>query len=163
MKRTSFLIFLLLSLTSIAKSQERALYPLSDANGQRAFDRAIANLNTEGSRCLGIRDREHPDPFARCLNQGQESEEFTFSINNDTSKTVWEVSWECTLINPNSKGPALVYTFVSKKRIRPYTGSTLRESVPILLPLNSKATPSNARCVSRIVKIKYTDGSIRTF
>src|SRR5262249_40546464 len=78
-------------------------------------------------------------------------------ISNDTTKTIKQVTWELILANPSTTEVIGRHTLVSKTRIAPHTDFTIRESVGIASFL------AQARKINRILKIKYTDGSVRTF
>ena len=98
--------------------------------------------------------------------------EAKFAVTNDTVKKVKEITWECTLLHPDTNTEFAKYTLVSKKKIAAHGGAILKKRVNVSLkalygPVVAANQPnkdvpevSQALQVNKIIEIKYTDGSV---
>jgi len=98
--------------------------------------------------------------------------EAKFAVTNDTVKKVKEITWECTLLHPDTNTEFAKYTLVSKKKIAAHGGAILKKRVAVPLKAlygqvvsanqTNKGVPdvSQALQVNKIIEIKYTDGSV---
>jgi len=98
--------------------------------------------------------------------------EAKLAVTNDTVKKVKEITWECTLIHPDTNTEIAKYTLVSKKKIGAHGGAILKKRVAVRLKAlygqvvsanqTNKGVPdvSQALQVNKIIEIKYTDGSV---
>lgn len=174
MKKFLILFVLICAITSTAKSQGcPGCTPQQRADQDRAAD---ARRNDPE-----IRIRQHDEWPARPTVQRSGKQYYTriearFAVVNDTAKKVKSITWECTLLHPETNNQLAKYTIVSRKKIAPYGGAILKEKVAV--PLNSfygpkvvsadqvttvkSGLPDNVQAVqvNKILEILYTDGSV---
>lgn len=166
MKRILLLVLFVCLASSIANSQRNPDVPRPPTERD--------NLGRPGERRREI--DTHSDWPARSLPVHSNKPTYTsleakFAVTNDTLKKVKEITWECTLLHPDTNREIAKYTLISKKKIEAHGGAILKKKV--VVPLRalhggvvsadqaSKGVPdaTQALQVNKIVEIKYTDGS----
>ena len=170
MKRWLFLMILVLAIASTARSQgtpqsvpgpfesetARGSYPISegiDYGRRRARDIRVS----EHGPWAEARSATSPRPGVGYLNSRSQ-----LSLANDTSKTIKQVTWECTFINAATNTQVATYTLTSRKRIAPHANATIRQSIRVWVPVQPGQKRMQLSQVNRVREIKYTDGSIRS-
>jgi hypothetical protein len=100
--------------------------------------------------------------------------EIRFGLVNEAAKKIKQVTWECTLVHPETQAEIAKYTFVTRKNIAPYQEAILKETVEV--PMNQyygKVVPVGqagkqtgelppvvqAVQFNKVIEIKYADGS----
>jgi hypothetical protein len=114
-------------------------------------------------------------PFSTFLHQSKPyytQLEAKFAVTNDSLKKIKEITWECTLLHPDTNQEVAKFTLVSKQKIAPHSGAILKKKVAVTLnAFYEKAGSANqpsygypdvvqAVQVNKLIEIKYTDGSI---
>lgn len=153
------------------------------ANGQDVRnierDRSVSQRSDKSSQLNEHKDwpaRPQPSHFNSPSKPYYTRLEATLAVTNDTAKKVKEITWECTLLHPDTNQEVAKYTIVSKKKISPYGGAILKKKV--VVPLNAFYGPNvvpppqvdpikygvpaavQAVQVNKLIEIKYTDGSV---
>ena len=95
--------------------------------------------------------------------------------NSDPARKVKEVTWECTLIHPDTKVEISKYVIVSRKKVLPKEVAILKKRVLVpLKPFQPRVVDATeagkkddelaklAQAIqhNRIIEIKYADGSV---
>ena len=172
MKRWLFLMILVLAIASTARSQDgriplwvfgpfesetaRGSYPISegiDYGRRRARDIRVS----EHGPWAEARSATSPRPGVGYLNSRSQ-----LSLTNDTSKTIKQVTWECTFINAATNTQVATYTLTSRKSIAPHANATIRQSIRVWVPVQPGQKRMQLSQVNRVREVKYTDGSIRS-
>ncbi len=171
MKRSFLLFALVLALASIAKSQDgprpfvwppeaRTSTNLS-ASIEESRDFERRSLNDLRVSVLGDLNAKPPSiQLRRDLRYAKFDAALTMS--NETPKTVKQVTWVCSFIEPSTNILIASFVLVSQKRIAPHANSTIHEVVWIGVPAKSRAKVIEALQINLIREIKYTDGSVDT-
>lgn len=101
--------------------------------------------------------------------------EIRFGLVNEAAKKIKQITWECTLVHPETQAEIAKYTFVTRKNIAPYQEAILKETVEV--PMNQyygKVVPVGqvgkqkdqlppvvqAVQFNKVIEIKYADGSL---
>lgn len=100
--------------------------------------------------------------------------EIKFGLVNEAAKKIKQITWECTLVHPETQAEIAKYTFVTNKNIAPYQEATLKQTVEV--PMNQyypkvvtvgqagkqkDQLPPVVQAVqfNKVIEIKYADGS----
>jgi hypothetical protein len=99
-----------------------------------------------------------------------------FAVTNDVGKKVKQITWECTLVHPETKNQIVKYTIVTRKQIAPFKSAVLKESVavpliqfygPRVISVSQAGKVKNdlpdvvqAIQDNKVLEIKYADGSV---
>jgi len=174
MKKFLILLALICAITSTAKSQG---CPGCTPEQRAELDRADAARRADRENAI----RQHDEWPTRPRVNPPSKQYYTriearFAVVNDTAKKIKSITWECTLLHPETKNQLAKYTIVTRKKIAPYAGAILKEKVAV--PLNSYYGPKvvsadqattvkyglpddvQAVQVNKLLEIKYTDGSV---
>ncbi len=102
--------------------------------------------------------------------------EIRFGLINEAAKKIKQITWECTLVHPETQAEIAKYTFVTRKNIAPYQEAILKETVQV--PMNQFYGPKvvsvdksgkqqevlppvvQAIQFNKVIEIKYADGSV---
>lgn len=171
MKRWFFLMMLVLAIASTARSQDgRVPYSVPgpfESETARGSYSISEGIDYERRRARDIRTREH-EPWGEARsattgsNLGYVSFDAKLSVTNFTSKTIKQVTWECTFINAATNTQMRTYTLTSRKRIAPRANATISQSLRIWMPVQPGQKRAQLSQVNRIKEIRYTDGSVRS-
>jgi hypothetical protein len=179
MRRILVLSMLVLALAAMATAQRNAGCPnCSPQEAQRARTeayrakrvKAFADHNDWPPQRPQLSPLFKPRQYARFKAE--------FVVTNDSPGKIKEITWECTLINPENGKTVATYRLVTRKGIAPYRQATLSETVQVpLLPFyGPKVVPVDkineikygppdvikAEQINKIIQIKYADGSVKT-
>ena len=168
MKRIWLLVLFVCVASSIAKSQGS-----SSKNGATRAPVNVARQIQIARQNIHRNDWTAQPPFSTFVNQKPHYTqlEAKFAVTNDSLKKIKEITWECTLLHPDTNQEVAKFTLVSKQKIAPHSGAILRKKVAV--PLNAfyeqtgSANQPNygypdvvqAVQVNKLIEIKYTDGS----
>lgn len=175
MKKSIFLIILLLVVGSSAKSQTRA-----DPYCARCTPDTRAQRDTLARRAERQEERDEHNAFPSRINPNAMLApryapfKAKFAITNDSDKKIKAITWECSLISLDEKKTIANYRLVTRKNIAPHRSATLSEKVVVpLASFSPKVVPANqtktkpvvphvvqAEQVNKIIEIRYADGSV---
>lgn len=173
MRRAFLLVTLVLAIMQVAKAQNGGACPfiVPGVPEARSDCRVAEGIDFEKRRASNIRIKE-PEPWFQSSSTITPSDKLLYAkltaqlfVSNQMPKTIEQVTWEAIVTDPSTNQEMARHTFVSKKRIKPQTDLMIRESawIPIFLSPGSNAKVMQANQVNRVIEIKYTDGSVRSF
>lgn len=176
MKKSIFLIMLLLVVGSSAKSQTGpdpyCTHCTSETRDQRDTVARRAERQRESAEHNAFPGRINPNAMVALRYATINAK---FAITNDSDKKIKAVTWECALISLDQKKTVASYTLVTRKSIAPHKSATLSENlvVPRAGFSGHRVAPANqttqklvdsslikAEQVNRIIEITYADGSV---
>lgn len=170
MKRVLILFALVCAAYSIASSQ--SCPKCSEAQRQQQ-DKARAKQESNTKKWpelpkLSTPPAAHKPFYART--------EIRFGLVNEAAKKIKQITWECTLLHPETQAEIAKYTIVTRKKIAPYQEATLKETVEV--PMGHYYGPKvvsvekagkqkevlppvvQAVQINKVIEIKYADGSL---